>query len=77
MVGLTISAIAPNNDRAISLVPIILLPQVIFSGAIIPLKDWVTQILATGLPYTLGYGGAGFFYRFTCGHKWGRPAVWQ
>ena len=50
MIGLTISAIAPNNDRAISLVPIILLPQVIFSGAIIPLKDWVTQILATVFP---------------------------
>jgi len=46
MVGLTISAIAPNNDRAISFVPIILLPQVIFSGAIIALKDWVTQVLA-------------------------------
>src|SRR5262249_60403993 len=46
MLGLTISAIAPNNDRAISLVPIILIPQVIFSGAIIPLKDWLTQVLA-------------------------------
>jgi ABC transport system ATP-binding/permease protein len=50
MVGLTISAIAPNNDRAISFVPIVLLPQVIFSGAIIPLKDWVTQVLATVFP---------------------------
>lgn len=50
MVGLTISAIAPNNDRAISLVPIVLIPQVIFSGAIIPLKDWFTQILATVFP---------------------------
>ncbi|HEY0756968.1 MAG TPA: FHA domain-containing protein [Ktedonobacteraceae bacterium] len=50
MVGLTISAIAPNNDRAISLVPLVLLPQVIFSGAIIPLKDWFTQIVATVFP---------------------------
>lgn len=50
MVGLAISAIAPNNDRAISFVPIILIPQVIFSGAIIPLKDWVTQILAAIFP---------------------------
>ncbi len=50
MVGLTISAIAPNNDRAISFVPIILLPQVIFSGAIIALKDWVTQVLAVIFP---------------------------
>jgi hypothetical protein len=50
MVGLAISAIAPNNDRAISFVPIILIPQVIFSGAIIPLKDWLTQVMATIFP---------------------------
>jgi ABC transport system ATP-binding/permease protein len=50
MIGLTISAIAPTNDRAISMVPIILIPQVIFSGAIIPLKDWLTQILAVVFP---------------------------
>ncbi len=50
MLGLTISAIAPNNDRAISLVPLILIPQVIFSGAIIPLKDWLTQVLAAIFP---------------------------
>lgn len=50
MIGLAISAIAPNNDRAISLVPLVLLPQVIFSGAIIPLKDWFTQIVATIFP---------------------------
>ena len=48
--GLTISAIAPNNDRAISFVPIILIPQVIFSGAIIPLRDWLAQVLAVVFP---------------------------
>lgn len=50
MFGLAISAIAPNTDRAISFVPIILLPQVIFSGAIIPLKDWLTQLIAATFP---------------------------
>lgn len=50
MIGLTISAIAPNTDRAISFVPIILIPQVIFSGAIIALKDWVTQVMAAIFP---------------------------
>ncbi|HEY5004944.1 MAG TPA: ABC transporter permease, partial [Ktedonobacteraceae bacterium] len=50
MIGLAVSALAPNNDRAVSFVPIILIPQVIFSGAIIPLKDWVTQILAVIFP---------------------------
>jgi hypothetical protein len=50
MVGLAISAIAPNNDRAMSFVPIILIPEVTFSGAIIAINDWFTQILATIFP---------------------------
>lgn len=50
MTGLVVSAVAPNTDRAISIVPIVLLPQVIVSGAIIPLKDWVTQIVASVFP---------------------------
>jgi ABC-type multidrug transport system ATPase subunit/pSer/pThr/pTyr-binding forkhead associated (FHA) protein len=50
MMGLAISTIAPNTDRAISIVPIILVPQVIFSGAIIPLKDRLTQLLAIVFP---------------------------
>jgi ABC-type multidrug transport system ATPase subunit/pSer/pThr/pTyr-binding forkhead associated (FHA) protein len=50
MIGLTVSAIAPNNDRAISFVPIVLIPQVIFSGAIIALKDWPLQIMAAIFP---------------------------
>ena len=39
MIGLTISAIVPNNDRAMSLVPLALLPQVIFSGVIFSLDQ--------------------------------------
>jgi ABC transport system ATP-binding/permease protein len=50
MIGLTISSVAPNNDRAISFVPIILLPQVICAGAIIALKDWPLQIMAATFP---------------------------
>ncbi len=50
MIGLTISVVAPNNDRAISLVPVVLIPQVIFAGAIIPLKGWVIQILGAIFP---------------------------
>jgi hypothetical protein len=59
MIGLAISAIAPNTDRAISFVPIILLPQVIFSGAIIPLKDWLTQIVAALFPSRWGMAALG------------------
>ncbi|HEV2237213.1 MAG TPA: FHA domain-containing protein [Ktedonobacterales bacterium] len=50
MFGLTISVIAPNADRAISFVPLVLLPQVLFSGAIIALKDWPSQLLAALFP---------------------------
>ncbi|HZO76002.1 MAG TPA: FHA domain-containing protein [Ktedonobacteraceae bacterium] len=39
MIGLTISAIVPNNDRAMSLVPLALIPQVIFSGVIFSLDQ--------------------------------------
>jgi ABC-type multidrug transport system permease subunit len=47
MVGLAISAIAPNNDRAMSFIPIILIPQVIFSGIIFALNDLGTQLLGS------------------------------
>lgn len=50
MIGLAISALSPNNDRAVSFVPIILIPQVIFSGAIIPFKDKAMQALAFLFP---------------------------
>ncbi|MDQ7824067.1 MAG: FHA domain-containing protein [Candidatus Eremiobacteraeota bacterium] len=36
--GLMISAIVNNPDKAASIVPILLIPQIVFSGAIIPLK---------------------------------------
>jgi ABC transport system ATP-binding/permease protein len=50
MLGLTVSAIAPNNDRAMSFLPLILLPQVIFSGSIFPLTSWFLQYPAMLFP---------------------------
>ena len=50
MIGLTISALAPNNDRAVSLVPIVLIPQVIFSGSLIPLQHLYIQAIASIFP---------------------------
>jgi ABC-type multidrug transport system ATPase subunit/pSer/pThr/pTyr-binding forkhead associated (FHA) protein len=50
VIGLAISAVSSNNDSATSFIPIILLPQVIFAGVIIPLKDWPLQILAMIFP---------------------------
>jgi len=46
MMGLAISAIAPSTDRAMSLIPIILIPQVIFSGTVFPFKDAVPQLFS-------------------------------
>lgn len=37
MMGLVISAIASNSDKALSTVPIVLVPQIILSGALVPI----------------------------------------
>jgi len=66
MLGLTISAVAPNNDRATSFIPIILIPQVIFSGIIFALDNPGLQFLGAffaarwsmaGLGSTIGLHG--------------------
>jgi ABC-type multidrug transport system ATPase subunit/pSer/pThr/pTyr-binding forkhead associated (FHA) protein len=46
MLGLTISAIAPNTDRAMSIVPLILVPQILFSGAIFVLNNAFFQFIS-------------------------------
>jgi ABC-type multidrug transport system ATPase subunit/pSer/pThr/pTyr-binding forkhead associated (FHA) protein len=51
MTGLVISAIVPNNDRAMSLVPLALLPQVIFAGVIFSLDNpQALQVLGAFFP---------------------------
>lgn len=51
MTGLAISAVVPNNDRAMSLVPLALLPQVIFAGVIFSLDNpRVLQVLGAFFP---------------------------
>ncbi len=50
MIGLTASAFAANEDSATSLLPFILIPQLVFAGTEIPLKDYVLQIAATAFP---------------------------
>lgn len=39
VMGLTVSAIATNMDKALSAVQLLLIPQIILSGAIIPMND--------------------------------------
>jgi len=50
MVGLTASAFAANEDSANSLLPFLLIPQVVFAGVETPLKDYVLQSVATIFP---------------------------
>ncbi|GAC1350133.1 MAG: hypothetical protein NVSMB27_29740 [Ktedonobacteraceae bacterium] len=50
MIGLTASVFAANEDSATSLLPFILIPQVIFAGTEIPLKDYVMQTAAMFFP---------------------------
>ncbi len=59
MVGLALSAIAPNNDRAMSFVPIILIPQVIFSGIIFALDNPLLQFLGAFFPARWAMAGMG------------------
>ena len=50
MVGLTASAFAANEDSANSLLPFLLIPQVVFAGVEIPLKDYFLQVAAMIFP---------------------------
>jgi ABC-type multidrug transport system ATPase subunit len=50
MMGLMVSALVPNTDRAMSIVPLLLIPQVIFSGVIFPLNTWFLQLVAALFP---------------------------
>ncbi len=50
MLGLTVSALVPNNDRAMSIVPLVLIPQVIFSGIIFKLDSGLLQFLGAFFP---------------------------
>ena len=59
MIGLTISALAPNNDRAVSLIPIILIPQVIFSGLLFNLDGPVLQTIGALFAVRWGMAAAG------------------
>ncbi len=59
MMGLAISAVAPNNDRAMSFLPLLLLPQAIFSGVIFPLTSWFLQYPAMLFPIRWAMGALG------------------
>lgn len=49
MMGLLVSALVPSSDRAVSIVPVLLIPQIIFANVIFELKgtagNWISVIL--------------------------------
>ncbi len=59
MLGLAVSAVVPTTDRATSFVPLLLIPQVIFSGTVFPFNDQVIQILAMFFPARWSIGALG------------------
>ncbi len=59
MIGLTLSAIAPNNDRAVSFIPIILIPQVIFSGMLFQINSPFMQFISAFFAVRWGMAAAG------------------
>ena len=50
LLGLVASAFAANEDSANSLLPFILIPQLVFAGVEIPLKEWILQTAAVIFP---------------------------
>jgi ABC transport system ATP-binding/permease protein len=50
LIGLTASAFAANEDSANSLLPFLLIPQLVFAGVEIPLKNLPLQIPALIFP---------------------------
>jgi len=60
MLGLLISAIVANSDRAMSLIPVVLLPQVIFAGVVFSLdQPQALQILGAFFPARWAMAGMG------------------
>lgn len=59
MLGLTISALAPNTDRAMSFVPLVLVPQVIFAGILFKLNTPFLQVLGALFPARWAMAGMG------------------
>jgi ABC-type multidrug transport system permease subunit len=56
-VGLLISATARNTDVAASVVPMVLIPQIVLAGAIVSVEKFSKFIAATFVTTYWGYGG--------------------
>ena len=50
--GLAVSALSPNADRAMAIAPILLLPQILFSGVVFELEEFMSY-LSNAIPSKL------------------------
>jgi ABC-type multidrug transport system ATPase subunit len=50
LAGLAISSVAGNEDTANTLLPFILIPQIVFAGALFALRDWPLQVIGLAVP---------------------------
>lgn len=55
--GLLVSAIARNTDVAATVVPMVLIPQIVLAGAIVPVEKFAKFIASTFVTTYWGYGG--------------------
>jgi ABC-type multidrug transport system ATPase subunit len=55
--GLLVSAIAKNTDVATTVVPMVLIPQIVLAGAIVSVENFSKFIAATFVTTYWGYGG--------------------
>jgi hypothetical protein len=55
VVGLLISAMVKTSEMATSLVPLILIPQILFSGLVGVPKGWSTKIIGAMMPVTWSF----------------------
>jgi ABC transport system ATP-binding/permease protein len=63
MMGLLISVVAPNTDRAVSLVPLVLIPQIIFANVVFVLKGFGGALLSYFMPARWGMQAMGSIAR--------------
>jgi ABC-type multidrug transport system permease subunit len=65
MLGLLVSALAPTTDRALSIVPIILIPQIMFSNVIFSLSDPASKWISYLMPSRWGMQAMGSIVRIS------------
>lgn len=56
-VGLLVSSLARNTDVAATVVPMVLIPQIVLAGAIVPVQKFAKLIAGTFVTTYWGYGG--------------------